>query len=355
MLRTTLALLGGVLALAVTLVVGVVTLPFWLVSSLTAGLAALLEPASLSQGDIIEYDPDLGWKVKANQRCFVRDLAEDPHRVTTDAHGWRGRDGAAEADVVAFGDSFAFGDGIDDAGFFAHHGGAVTIKAVGAPGYNMVQGLLLMRRLAPELTGKTVVWLVYLGNDLADNLRPEMDGYRTPFLRRAEDTGSWHIHTGHLGPQPWTFPTRLRAHELFMEIATGAHLGRRAFAAAEHLIGEARDVLEGVGARLVVVSVPDLSPLSKRWMEDAVAARPDLADWDSALPDRELAAICRRLAVRFLPLASRLSESDYRDFDVHWNEEGSRKVGAILARVHADPPPEPTEKPSGSPATRIAS
>jgi hypothetical protein len=355
MLRTTLALLGGVLALAATLVVAVVTLPFWLVSSLTARLSVLLEPASVSQGDIIEYDPELGWRVKAHQRCHVRDLAEDPHQVTTDAHGWRGPTGVAEADVVAFGDSFAFGDGIGDDGFFANHGGAVTLKGVGAPGYNMVQGLLLMRRLAPELKGKTVVWLVYLGNDLADNLRPEMDGYRTPFLRQEVDTGRWRIHTDHLGPQPWTFPTRLRAHELFMEIATGAHLGRRAFDAAQHLIGEARDVLDAVGARLVVVSVPDLSRLSQRWMEDAVAARPDLADWDSALPDRELADICHRLAVPFLPLASRLSESDYRDFDVHWNEEGSRKVGAILARLHADPSPEPTEKQSGSPATRIAS
>lgn len=355
MLRTTLALLGGVLAFAVTLVVGALTLPFWLVSSLTARLSSLLEPESVNQGDIIEFDPELGWRVKANQRCHVRDLAEDPHRVTTDAQGWRGANGLADADVVAFGDSFAFGDGISDGGFFANQGGVVAIKAVGAPGYNMVQGLLLMRRLAPELNGKTVVWLVYLGNDLADNLRPEMDGYRTPFLRRAEESGQWRIHRDHLDPRPWTFPTRLRAHELFMEIATGAHLGRRAFDAAEHLVGEARDVLESAGARLVVVSVPDLSRLSKRWMKDAVTARPDLADWDPALPDRELADICRRLGVAFLPLASRLSESDYRDFDVHWNEEGSRKVGAIIAQLHTDPTPEPAERPSGSRATRIAS
>lgn len=38
----------------------------------------------------------------------------------------------------------------------------------------------MLRELAAWLPGRQVMWFVYCGNDLADNLRPDMVTYRMP-------------------------------------------------------------------------------------------------------------------------------------------------------------------------------
>ena len=55
----------------------------------------------------------------------------------------------------------------------------------------MVQTLLWMERLKDRLAGKLVVWLVFYGNDLMDNLHPNFDRYRTPFVRSRDDGAGW--------------------------------------------------------------------------------------------------------------------------------------------------------------------
>ena len=50
--------------------------------------------------------------------------------------------------------------------------GEVRIKSIGSPAYSLVHSLMWMERMAPLLEGKLVVWFVYNGNDLADNVYP---------------------------------------------------------------------------------------------------------------------------------------------------------------------------------------
>jgi hypothetical protein len=54
--------------------------------------------------------------------------------ASTDGEGWRGRRTIEESDVVAFGDSFAFGHGVNDRDFFADRMTRLKMKAVGADG-----------------------------------------------------------------------------------------------------------------------------------------------------------------------------------------------------------------------------
>jgi len=262
----------------------------------------------------------------------VMDTNSDPFLTTTDSDGWRGKANLDEAKVVVFGDSFAFGDSIADADFFAHRAPGIEAKSIGAPGYSMVQPLLLMRQLKERLRGKTVVWLVYQLNDLADNLRPEMDGYRSPFVRGGED-GTWHLDDAHVGPERWPFPGRIPAHEAYMEICTRPHQAKRAFGAFRFLVEEAEKVLQTVGANLVVVSVPGLSGVTSRRLAKTLSERTDLGAFDPELPDREMTSICAEVGVRFVALTDVLDSADYRRSDVHWNERGHRKVGALLRRL----------------------
>jgi hypothetical protein len=113
-----------------------------------------------------------------------------------------------QADTVVFGDSFAFGYGVDDTDHFANHVPRHAVKAIASPAYSMVHGLLWMERLADRLADKTVIWLVYSGNDLVDNLRPAMATYRMLFVR--EHDGTWEIVTDHVSPTHGTSAARSR-------------------------------------------------------------------------------------------------------------------------------------------------
>ena len=331
-IRTILAFVVAGAGLSASLPLLVLAVPFWLVSALTGVFARRLQPPSVPQSDLVEYDRALGWKPKADQRVHVRDINGEPFLTTTDSEGWRGKANLDEAQVVAFGDSFAFGDSIADADFFAHRAPGIEAKSIGAPGYSMVQPLLLMRQLRERLRGKTVVWLVYQLNDLADNLRPEMDGYRSPFVR-GEENGGWRLDDAHVGPERWPFPARVPAHEAYMEICTRSHQAKRAFGAFRFLVEEAQGALQAVDANLVVVSVPGLSGVTSRRVASTLAERMDLGDFDPEVPDREMGAVCAALGVRFVALADVLGPADYRRHDVHWNERGHRKVGALLRRL----------------------
>jgi len=139
--------------------------------------------------------------------------------LTTDGEGWRGRTELRESDIVVFGDSFAFGYGVDDKKFFAGLNPDVRIKSIGVNGYNMVQSLFWMERLSVQLTGKLVVWFVYFGNDLYENLQPNLERYRMPFVRSFNGTGDWEIVTSHINATKWPFSSERRYHQRSQKFA----------------------------------------------------------------------------------------------------------------------------------------
>lgn len=336
-LRNLLGFLAAPVALVLTLPAAVAAAPFLLVGAASRLLARLLRPETAEWDEPIRFDPEIGWMPHPNLDVYHRDLNGDTYRIRTDASGWRGhRRTIAESHVVVFGDSFAFGNAISDRFFFANLPGEVRIKAVGAPGYNMVQSLLLMERYAPELTGKLVVWLVYPGNDLEDNVRPNMDRYRAPFLRWDHRAERWEVVTRHVCPEEWSFPSRRTNFETFVEICCpSSHLGRRVFSACEYLIGRAKRLSDRVGARLAVVTVPDLSTLVQGQIAGVLAGPQAPAEkFDPQLPDHRLGEICSGLGIPFVPLQRHLTEADYRERDVHWTPRGHRRVAQVLRQLH---------------------
>ncbi|MGH7504202.1 MAG: hypothetical protein ACRELX_01055, partial [Longimicrobiales bacterium] len=331
-MRTLLAALAAIVALPVVLLGLALALPFWLVARLTAALTGRIEPRALPWQQLIEFQSHVGWAPRARLDVHALDFHGDPFRLSTDESGWRGRNSIAESDVIVFGDSFAFGHSVDDHDFFADLPGEVRIKSIGAPGYNMVQSLHWMRRYASRLRGKVVVWLIYPANDLQDNLQPQMEGYRTPFVRATGD-GGWQMVTRHVRREPWPFPSRRPGYEMFVDICRPTFLSERAFSACGFLVGRARDSCRGAGAELVVATVPELSPFSLALHARVLAAGNTATGYDPGLPDRRIGELCRGLGVRFLPLAERLRTSDYLEHDVHWNRRGHRRVAAMLREL----------------------
>src|SRR3990172_7833003 len=146
--------------------------PFVVVAILTRSLSRFLERRAVTWQELLEFAPTVGWRPKPNLNTYAR--ADKVFQLTTDTEGWRGQRSIGESEVIVFGDSFAFGYGVDDKAFFANIKSKVRIKAIGANGYNMVQALQWMERLSSQLKGKLVVWFIFVGNDLYDNLQPNL-------------------------------------------------------------------------------------------------------------------------------------------------------------------------------------
>ena len=328
------ALLGAALVIPV-MVAGV---PFLVVSYLTRRLARLVEPQYVPWSDLIEYDPRVGWKSRGTVRSWH--LADDVFWSSTDPDGWRdGRARLGESEMIVIGDSFAWGHGIDDRDFFARLLRTPRVKAIGANGYSMVQELLWMRELAHSLRGKVVVWLVYLGNDLYENLAPSLGEYRRPFVRQLDGTGEWEIVTRHINRRKWPLTPEVHLdgvdyYRKIAEICSETMFAERAFSASAWLMRQGRDLCRSAGAHLVVMSIPDSTQLTPKGREMLRARGGDPASFDPSLPDRKLRTICANLRIAFVPGAEYFRPADYKERDSHWNRAGHRRMADVLADVY---------------------
>jgi len=329
-------MLGLLLAAPVLLI----AIPFWFVASLTRILAQRLGPRSVPWNELIDFDPSIGWKPRSDLDVYyLADRDPDFFHVVTGPDGWPGHASIEDSELVVLGDSYAFGFGVDAEDSFAAPGADLRIKAIGAPGYNMVQELMLMRTLAPALARKLVVWFVYYGNDLYDNLSPEMAGYRTPFVRERDGSAGWEIVTSHVRQEKWTSSAGREATQ-WLSVLAALHsrtpLAQRAFSACEFLIGQGNEVCSEAGAKLLVVGLPSPRTLSRSWLEQLATHRQGSEPVEAELPDSEMARICGALGVPFVAAREHLNARDFRPIDDHWNERGHRRIRKLLRGIQRD-------------------
>jgi hypothetical protein len=342
--RSALAIVAMLVGIVVVLPVAAVALVFAAVASVTRMVGAVhLRARASPWRDLVEYEPVIGWKPRANLSADAQ--ADDVFHLTTGPDGWRGKLPLKDADVVVFGDSFAFGHGAADDAMYTRFCGNLRVKPVGSDGYDMVHGLLWMQRLHRELFGKVVVWFVYYGNDLHENLVPNSGRYRKPYVRQRRD-GKWEVVSDHVSPEPWPLPSPSSYHRILASLCCPMPFSQRVFSACAHLLTEAHTLCAGVGARLAVVGIPDRVQLTRRGRAKLAALAPTGAAFDIGRPDRELSAICRRLGLAFVPLREHLTARHYLVHDIHWRRAGHRKVGAVVRRLH-----EQVTRPSSAPGT----
>lgn len=334
-MRAFLTFPAALVGLAAALPVLAAAVPIWIVNGLTAAVRRIIEPRALAWDAIIEYDVNVGWRPKPDLSGRVLDVNGDSFRFTTDRDGWRGRTLLSDSDVVVFGDSFAFGFAVDDHDFFADLLDGIKVKAIGCPAYSMVQPLLWMDKLRPHLEGKLVVWMVYLGNDLVDNLLPAADGYRQPFVRQA-DGGDWELTTDHVNPSPWPVARHQGGIPDYLKLCSSTPFGRRVFAACDHLIRRGKEICDAVGATLVVMTVPELSPAARRAIDRELSGSGSRYrdSFDEGLPEREILRICDPLGVEVLALRDHLTSDDYLPHDFHWTPQGHRRVADVLRALY---------------------
>jgi hypothetical protein len=337
--RTVLAIVSSLFAMLLAAPIVILGLPFWLIAYLTRVIGTLLQPKCVTSDQIFEFEPIIGWKPKANLDVYYLARGNDVCHIRTDSQGWPNTTSLSESAIVVFGDSFAFGYGVNIDSSYAALNSHVSIKAIGAPGYNMVQELLLMRRLSLQLRDKLVVWFICLENDLYDNLRPDKPGfYRTPFVRNLNGGDEWEIVTSHVCPARWSFTstssTQRPYYAMLARLCTPSTMAQRAYSACNFLIREAAALCKEAGAQLVVMTIPNKNQLSQHGHEFLVSHLGEVDGFDPNIPDQKIGAICVQWNVPFLAAKTFLGADDYKELDTHWKEGGNQKVAKMLDHLY---------------------
>lgn len=326
MIRTAVAFIGGGIGAVVAAPIVLCGLPFWLIAWCTKTLQRWIEPRSMQWKDLIQYDPVIGWKPRPAMRGFCAADGADIFHVETDKEGWCGSNTLENSSAVVFGDSFAFGYAVDRP-FFRFTQAGLQIKAIGAPGYSMVQELLLIEQLAPRLAGKLVVWFIYPGNDLTDNLSPAMTtfGYRMPFLLENHSRGGWEVITDHIERDRWLSGARHDRNRKIAAVFGKNHLSERVYSACEYLIGRGQAACRKARAHLMILTIPwsiQFERLPWTGVNDPTV--------DPDRPDKMLSEICAGLGVEFVSGKKYLSREHYIPGEGHLNEEGHRVLAALI-------------------------
>ena len=142
-----------------------------------------------------EFDYELGWRLKPGQYTVKAPQAFMTHAVSInqmglrDAHTTPRNPSSPVRRVVVLGDSFTFGQGVDDAALFTtqlerrlnERQTDIRYEAInaGVPGYGTGQELILTRRLMDRGIVGQVYVLNLFTNDLLDNLRLDYGSRRT--------------------------------------------------------------------------------------------------------------------------------------------------------------------------------
>ncbi len=139
---------------------------------------AIGESEKLSKG-LFAYDSRLGWRLQENWGGKHRhhDFA---FTYQTGPDGFRGRfrpaaERAGSGAIAFFGDSFTFGFGAGQGATFValldEADGQRAYLNFGIPGFATDQAVLLIEEIMPARRPGTVIMVVHLGDDLADNMR----------------------------------------------------------------------------------------------------------------------------------------------------------------------------------------
>lgn len=333
--RTILAAMISLVALILALPMIFLLSIFKLASFWVKTMGHLIEPRSVPWQAVIEFDSHLGWKPKSGLDVQCLAHFDDLFQLHTDQEGWSGFTSLEASDVVVLGDSFAFGYGMDTRSCFFEINPNLKVKPLGAPGYSMVQPLILLDQLRHQLRSKLVVWCIFLENDLYDNLMSNFLHYKAPFIRDKNGTNQWELVTEHIDPTRWHNTGRLRGYlTILAKLCRPGKFSRRVYSGCEFILKTGQDLCHQAGAELVVLTAPSVQQLAKVGLA-SLSSRLEGEPIDPDFPDQRISEICDSHGIHFVAGKKLLDARDYKRAEqIHWNKRGHKKISDLIANLY---------------------
>jgi lysophospholipase L1-like esterase len=350
-----------------------------LVGGVAAGLlAGELATRGLSPQSVLTIPSDLyvlessdSYGLRPGFQGIVTNRTEFSHRVSINSVGLRGpeldwTDRARR--ILALGDSFAFGLGVEAEETFVHQlaerlragGIRATALNAGVPGYGIPDSVARFSRLGAQLKPDLVILAVYVGNDLQEAAEPEA-AIRGGLIRRGNQARSmgwmdWLYYRSHLYVLLKSalsvgvyeelraglgLSKSRRAQRLLREVEiyrtpTGA-LVERGLAASGRALTRLVELAEERQARLVAVLVPAIVQVDPElWRRSLGMLQLDPESYDVEAPNRLLEELFSAHGVPALDLTQRMraeqgqNASLYFPADRHWTSAGHRLAAAQL-------------------------
>ncbi len=296
------------------------------------------------------YDPDLGWSHRPGLR--IENMYGEGTVFTTNAQGFRGRENVDRAvpagryRVIALGDSFTMGYGVDDESSYAARMRAfcpaLQTVNMGQGGYGVDQDYLWYKRDGAKLDAQVLLFAV-IAQDFYRMAGDTFIGYPKPVLRARD--GRLAIENVPV-PRAWESRTTLRRARTFVESLAvvragqwiagkfgeqGAErraeqfygtVGEEVFAAAKLAFDDLAAVSKARGQHFVLVYLPVVDLLPREPSREA--AWLDAYARASGVPFANLTADFEKLTPAEI---SRMYRPDY-----HYSDEGNRFVARALLR-----------------------
>jgi len=146
----------------------------WVLRYQRQSAAHEIQTSEKMQPGMILYDAKIGWRLKPYWSGKHHHYDYDAiYNINRD--GFRGViSNSKDVRYAIIGDSFSFGLGVNDKQTFTailnSHQSKKIFRNYSVPGYSTDQQLLLLNKLKAEITND-VILVVYLGNDIFDNMR----------------------------------------------------------------------------------------------------------------------------------------------------------------------------------------
>ncbi len=324
-------------------------------------------------------DPDLQFSMRPSAETV---LARKDFSITvrSNAFGFRDPDRGAKGEairILALGDSFTFGWGVEQDQTFEHqmevieaaaratHGGPpLEVINAGVPGYNLYQSVLALEKKGWAVDPDIVLMDAFVQNDFSENVSTEewLEAKRSGTKPKKEENAlaGWletnsqayvwlkvKYLSSYRMQRTWYKLTRPFKHKpreakiqyrnlLAFQVPPPEEMVRE-WALAEQLLLRLRDDVSANGKLLVVVLLPpELQVMPDRWKNDSSKLDLGTARFDVDSPNRRVAAFCEREGIAVLDLLSAFREAAARGGDLyypsdhHWTAAGHRLAAEVI-------------------------
>jgi len=153
-------------------------------------------PQISEHDNLFQFDSDLGWTFIPNKKSNIIFPGEANHSIKTNKDGFRDSSflnfEKESAKIFVLGDSFVSNISVKNEDVFTEileqNLTNTSVLNLGVNGYGTVQEKLLLEKWLPKINPNLIVFVIYLRNDFADNLKETNWLYPRPTVAWKEET-----------------------------------------------------------------------------------------------------------------------------------------------------------------------